>query len=152
MTLAVENGGRRDLFSKQDEYLWLTEKALDVPLKKCIDVGHAAVRGWNLKMLVSLTDVVCVHVHDNDMKHDRHMIPGYGDIPWDSLLPLLRGKPLVLEIREYKTLDDFLPSFFFNSSYYRVTLSAKVTSFNSGVTGFGLCLVSRLSFTKKIVP
>ncbi len=108
MTLAVENGGRRDLFSKQDEYLWLTEKALDVPLKKCIDVGHAAVRGWDLEMLASFTDVACVHVHDNDLKHDRHMIPGYGDIPWDSLLPLLRGKPLVLEIREYKTLDDFL--------------------------------------------
>jgi len=108
MELAVENGGRRDLFSRQDEYLWLTENVLDIPIKKCIDVGHAAVRGWDWSAISSLKDVVCVHVHDNDLKHDRHMIPGYGAIPWNTLLPLLQNKPLVLEIREYKTLEDFL--------------------------------------------
>jgi sugar phosphate isomerase/epimerase len=82
----------------------------------CFDSGHAnimahptenpesnAVIGWSkMNMPVQwsfeelekmLPHIVNCHLHDNSGLHDRHQLPGHGDINWNDLLETLSGAP-----------------------------------------------------------
>lgn len=71
----------------------------------CYDSGHANMIWGELA-----TDVVkaygnrlyAVHLHDNDGKNDSHLIPGEGNIRWETVMNLMAESaydgPLVLEL------------------------------------------------------
>jgi sugar phosphate isomerase/epimerase len=63
-------------------------KEIDSPyMRVCLDTGHCAVFGQSSADAVRLFGkeyLRALHVHDNDGKADRHMLPGEGVIDWDA--------------------------------------------------------------------
>ena len=58
----------------------------------CVDVGHLALMGadpydWILK---AAHRVEALHIHDNNLLQDSHMIPFFGDIPFDRVIHALK--------------------------------------------------------------
>ena len=60
----------------------------------CVDIGHAEMMGVKngaAKMLEALGNrVIALHVHDNDLKHDNHQLPGAMLIDFDTVTAALR--------------------------------------------------------------
>ena len=60
----------------------------------CLDIGHAAMRGLNTsvrEMVLALGDKLqALHIHDNDLLHDNHQIPGSMSIDFDGMVNALR--------------------------------------------------------------
>lgn len=63
-------------------------KQIDSPnMRVCLDTGHCAVFGISPADAVRLLGkeyLRALHVHDNDGKADRHMLPGQGVIDWED--------------------------------------------------------------------
>lgn len=51
----------------------------------CLDTGHVNLGKRDLQdVMVKLGDrISCFHVHDNDGKHDQHLVPYWGTTDWD---------------------------------------------------------------------
>ena len=59
----------------------------------CVDIGHAEMmEGSSAKMILeTLGDHVgCLHIHDNDRKHDFHKIPFSDSINWNEVIDTLK--------------------------------------------------------------
>ncbi|MBQ7642920.1 MAG: sugar phosphate isomerase/epimerase, partial [Clostridia bacterium] len=60
----------------------------------CLDVGHANMFGDLVspeKLLKAGGDrVLCLHVHDNDLLNDNHIMPFLGKIDWASFMKVLK--------------------------------------------------------------
>ena len=61
-------------------------KEFDSPyFKVCLDTGHAAVFGLSpadAVRLIGREELACLHVHDNDGRHDYHWLPYRGVVDW----------------------------------------------------------------------
>lgn len=70
-------------------------KALNSPwFVVCIDVGHAAVTGFEPEELIQGFDhqtLKSLHIHDNDYLSDRHALPCTGDFNWDKITGALKS-------------------------------------------------------------
>ena len=71
----------------------------------CIDVGHASMAGLNTspeKIILTLNDKVkTLHIHDNDLKKDLHLIPFTKDIDFSAVIRALKK----IEYKGYITLE-----------------------------------------------
>ncbi len=57
----------------------------------CFDCGHEMIYNGGYGVLEKHADrLVCVHLHDNDGKKDRHFLPRQGVIDWDKMLARLQ--------------------------------------------------------------
>jgi len=53
----------------------------------CLDVGHAHIVGDVVDAIETCSGhIVATHLHDNRGKRDDHLVPGQGDIDWESAL------------------------------------------------------------------
>ena len=63
-------------------------KMIDSPyMRVCLDTGHCSVFGLSPADAVRLLGkeyLHALHVHDNDGRADRHMLPGQGVIDWED--------------------------------------------------------------------
>ena len=60
-------------------------------LKFCYDSGHENCYNPAGRLLVKYASrLVTVHLHDNNVKEDQHLIPGYGTIKWSEVIKDLR--------------------------------------------------------------
>lgn len=72
----------------------------------CLDLGHAHMMGGVVDAAETLAGaVIATHVHDNNGREDRHLVPGQGSIDWPMALTALwkidyRG-PLVFEVADH---------------------------------------------------
>jgi len=61
----------------------------------CVDIGHAEMKGLNTsaeKMITALgSKVQCLHIHDNDLWHDRHQIPFSMNIDFGKVVGALKS-------------------------------------------------------------
>lgn len=61
----------------------------------CIDIGHASMAGLNTspeKIILALNDrVKTLHIHDNDLKKDLHLIPFTKDIDFVAVAKSLKN-------------------------------------------------------------
>lgn len=68
-------------------------KMIDSPyMRVCLDTGHCSVFGQSPADAVRLFGkeyLRAMHVHDNDSRADRHMLPGEGVIDWDDFAKAL---------------------------------------------------------------
>ena len=59
----------------------------------CLDIGHAAMKGLDTSvkdMILTLgDDLAALHIHDNDLWHDNHTIPGSMDIDFNEMVECL---------------------------------------------------------------
>jgi sugar phosphate isomerase/epimerase len=79
----------------------------------CLDVGHAHMLGGVVDAAETLAGaVIATHVHDNNGREDRHLVPWQGSIDWPMTLTALwkigyRG-PLVFEVADHGDVSGVL--------------------------------------------
>ena len=71
-------------FSSVSEIKSIIKRFNDPYIKACFDTGHCNVSGENHYETIKLlgSDLVCLHVHDDFGRQDRHLIPFQGAIDW----------------------------------------------------------------------
>ena len=79
--------------SKPVDIIRLVEEINDESFKVCLDTGHVAVFdeltiGDEIRRLGNYIKVL--HVHDNIMNRDLHMLPFFGCLDWDDFLSGLK--------------------------------------------------------------
>lgn len=59
----------------------------------CLDTGHAALLGRDLRCIVPVLGkrIKCLHIHDNDGRVDRHLAPMTGKLNWNYFCDSLRA-------------------------------------------------------------
>jgi len=74
----------------------------------CCDTGHAALTGTDPARMVQGIDrckLIALHVQDNDLADDRHMLPYLGKLDWSAIMAALRAcdyrGDLTFEIYKY---------------------------------------------------
>ena len=59
----------------------------------CLDIGHAEMKGLDTSAVELIhflgPKLQALHIHDNDLLRDKHMIPFTGDINWDAVIQAL---------------------------------------------------------------
>ena len=58
----------------------------------CVDIGHAGLVGTTAAKLIKALGhdkLGCLHVHDNDYKHDRHLPPFFCELDWSEITQAL---------------------------------------------------------------
>lgn len=58
----------------------------------CVDTGHALMMGQDPAQMVRTLGhrVRCLHVADNDAKHDQHLLPYQGKTDWEDFMSALK--------------------------------------------------------------
>lgn len=59
----------------------------------CVDVGHAALTGYEPEDFISRVDphiLKCLHVQDNDYLGDRHTLPYLANLNWEAIMTALK--------------------------------------------------------------
>ena len=71
--------------STPEQVLNFVREFSDPFFRVCLDTGHAAVFGLNpgdAVRQIGAEYLACLHVHDNDGRHDFHWLPYFGVIDW----------------------------------------------------------------------
>ncbi len=83
----------------------LLERFNDDSVVACIDIGHASMAGLNTspeKIITEIGDKVKnLHIHDNDLKKDLHLIPFTKDIDFNAVIGALKK----INYKGYITLE-----------------------------------------------
>lgn len=100
--IAIENIGKKDerrgctvARYGAPKSLYKLLKALNSPwFVVCVDVGHAAYGVGPLpeELIEGLDNQVlrCLHIHDNDCRHDGHALPYTGNLNWEKITTALK--------------------------------------------------------------
>lgn len=60
----------------------------------CLDIGHAEMKGLNTsasEMIKTLGDsLIALHIHDNDLHNDLHLLPRKGEINFSAIIRALK--------------------------------------------------------------
>ncbi len=112
VTLLIENGVRRELFSRLDSFVAFVRKFPFASI--CLDIGHANTMRWNFDIVMNMHDIISkikyIHAHDNNGYRDEHKPIGHGNVEWKKLKPFLEGRVVTLEIRDFSNIGDFIVS------------------------------------------
>ena len=80
--------------SHHDDFLAHLEAVNDPYLVACLDIGHAAMAGLDTspeEMIRTLgNSIEALHVHDNDLRHDKHQIPFSMNIDFEKVIAALK--------------------------------------------------------------
>ena len=89
--LAIENMEREDEIYKAEDLIKLAE-TLGSETGICLDTGHAHIMGQDIAAFIELCGdmLIATHIADNNGKEDQHLIPGYGTIEWEKVIPAFR--------------------------------------------------------------
>ncbi len=94
VVIALENMPFTKLILSTPEQVLNFVKEFDSPyFRVCLDTGHAAVFGLSPAEAVRLIGkdwLACLHVHDNDGRHDYHWLPFRGVVDWADFSRSLR--------------------------------------------------------------
>lgn len=59
----------------------------------CVDVGHSAMTGYfPQEVLTNIKPnlLKALHIHDNDLHYDQHLLPYEGEIDWEAVMVALK--------------------------------------------------------------
>ncbi len=118
--ISVENlfnsrpeGGFDPILSDPNEHMAFVESLSSPWFDICVDVGHSAITGYEPDQVIGAMNnrlLKALHIHDNDYRADRHMIPFTGDLPWDKITSALAAVgydgDLTLEITAIRAFDN----------------------------------------------
>ena len=80
--------------SHHDDFLAHIKAVNDPYLVACLDIGHAEMRGLDTsarQMILTLGEHLgALHLHDNDLHHDSHQIPGSMNIDFADVVSALK--------------------------------------------------------------
>ena len=79
-------------FSSVQEVKDIVDFIHDDRVKICFDTGHCNVTGENHYEIIKLLgqDLVCLHIHDDIWRQDRHLMPFQGEINWAGVTSALK--------------------------------------------------------------
>lgn len=89
-----ENGATIPVLSNPADHIEFVKSLNSDRFNVCLDIGHSAITGvlpedailgMNKKILKAL------HIHDNDFKTDRHLMPYLGNFEWDKICAALKN-------------------------------------------------------------
>lgn len=89
MMLAIENMEREDeIYSAED----LIDLADTLGTGICLDTGHANMMGLDIPAFIEKCGerLIATHIADNNGLEDQHMLPGFGNIDWENIIPAFR--------------------------------------------------------------
>ena len=98
--IAIENM-EDDGISQPDDLMEICER-LGGRAGICLDTGHANMRSLDIPSFIRTCGekLIATHIADNDGKSDQHLLPGFGNICWEDVIPAFResyGGYLTLE-------------------------------------------------------
>ena len=98
--IAIENM-EDDGISQPDDLMEICER-LGGRAGICLDTGHANMRSLDIPTFIRTCGekLIATHIADNDGKSDQHLLPGFGNICWEDVIPAFResyGGYLTLE-------------------------------------------------------
>ena len=98
--IAIENM-EDDGISQPDDLMEICER-IGGRAGICLDTGHANMRSLDIPTFIRTCGekLIATHIADNDGKSDQHLLPGFGNICWEDVIPAFResyGGYLTLE-------------------------------------------------------
>ncbi len=90
----VAHDQRSRYTSTVEELLAIIEKFNDPMVRCCWDFGHARVAfgdGQTEAMKALGKYITCTHVHDNDKRGDKHLVPYLGTTDWDAEMRAMKA-------------------------------------------------------------
>ena len=89
--IAIENMEGQGEITSPDELLEIISE-LDGRAGICLDTGHANIAGEDIPGFVRAcgSNLIGTHIADNDGRSDQHLLPGFGSIEWEELIPAFR--------------------------------------------------------------
>ena len=75
-----------------DEFCAMIDQVGSPYLVGCLDVGHAALTGWNIPAFIrkmGKNRLQALHIHDVDYLNDCHTLPFMQKLPWEDILSAL---------------------------------------------------------------
>ena len=89
--IAIENMEGEDEIGSAEELLEIRER-IGERAGICLDTGHANIRGEDICAFIRLCGkhLIGTHIADNDGKRDLHLLPGFGNIAWEEIIPAFR--------------------------------------------------------------
>lgn len=80
--------------STPESFLAHLDAVNDPDLVVCLDLGHAEMRGLGTSACANIralgSRIQALHIHDNDKRHDQHLLPYTGQIDMDAIADTLR--------------------------------------------------------------
>lgn len=91
VTLAIENMETEEEISKIEELLMLTS-SLSYKTGICLDTGHANILNLDISSFIERAGdkLIATHIADNDGHRDQHLLPGFGTIAWEKIIPAFK--------------------------------------------------------------
>ena len=89
--IAIENMEGSDEVSHPEELMEIASRLGD-RAGICLDTGHANMTGLDIPSFIRTcrTKLIATHIADNDGRSDLHLLPGFGNIVWESVIPAFR--------------------------------------------------------------
>lgn len=102
INIALENGVSSS--SSINSILAFIERYSPSRTGTCFDTGHAFITGNFSEDLEAISQhLMTMHIHDNRGISDEHLLPFYGNIPWERMMEILSKNgyngPFVYELR-----------------------------------------------------
>ena len=90
--IAIENMEGEDEIGSAEELLEIAG-SLGERAGICLDTGHANIRGEDIPAFIRSCGkhLIGTHIADNDGKSDQHLLPGFGSIRWEEVIPAFRS-------------------------------------------------------------
>lgn len=91
LRLAIENMEREDEIFSAEALLLLSDR-LGNDTGICLDTGHANMMGLDIPSFIEKCGdkLIATHIADNNGREDQHMLPGFGNIEWEKIIPAFR--------------------------------------------------------------
>lgn len=89
--LAIENMENKDEIYSSEALLEIIS-SLSFPAGICLDTGHANITGIDIPKFIedSKATLIATHIADNDGSKDQHLLPGFGTIKWEDVIPAFK--------------------------------------------------------------
>ena len=91
VTLAIENMETKEEISTSKELLEILDN-LSYKAGICLDTGHLNIMGGDAPAFIKDTGekLIATHINDNDGNKDQHLLPGFGTIKWEEVIPAFK--------------------------------------------------------------
>ena len=90
--IAIENMETRSEIWKADDLLAIAS-SLKPAAGLCLDTGHAHIAGEDIPAFIEKAGEMLIgtHIADNNGREDQHLLPGFGTIEWERVIPALKA-------------------------------------------------------------
>lgn len=90
---AYKDGVFNPVLAQPSEHIEFVKSLNSDRFNICLDVGHSAITGVlpeNAVLGMDKNILKALHIHDNDFKGDRHLMPYFGNFDWDKICGALK--------------------------------------------------------------